>query len=215
MVKTVLSHYKLFILVILVGLGITLKLIGLIDPAQSIAFARQYADHWWLVILLVAIQIVLFTFALAGSSMIWITAVLYTPFSSTAIMTAGTALGAVSAYLFSERLSDEWTRKIKNSRIYYLLRKQGNFFTLLALRLMPGFPHSVINYSSGFLKIKLVNFVPATVLGTAVKTYVYSALVYNATTPDAFTGSISLTTVWPLLLLSLLILAGVFIKRFH
>ena len=214
MAKTALSHYKIIILIILVGLGITLQMTRIIDLEQLIALARDYSDHWWLGLLLMAVQIALYTFAMAGSSMVWITAVLFTPFASTAIITAGTTFGAFSAYLLSERLSEEWTQKIRKSRIYKLLQKEGNFFTLFALRLMPGFPHSVINYSSGILRIKFINFLPATVIGTAIKTYVYSALIHNATTSDYLAGSISLSTVWPLLILSLLILAGVIVKRY-
>lgn len=214
MVKTDLSHYKLIILIILVGLGITLQVTGIINPEQLIAAARQYVDHWWLGVLLLAIQTVLFTFAMPGSSMIWITAVLFTPVTSTVIITVGTTMGAVSAYCFSKRLSEEWTQKIKHSRIYILLHKEGDFFTLFALRMMPGFPHSVINYSSGILKIRFIKFIPATMFGTAVKTYIYSVLVYNTTTPGALSGHIDVSTVWPLLLLSLLILAGVFVRLY-
>ena len=213
MVIQVLSHYKLVILIILVVLGVTLKLSGTIDPEQLITAARQYADNCWLGVLLVVVQTVLFTFAMAGSSMVWITAALFTPLTSTAIITAGTTLGAITAYLFSERLSGEWTQKIINTRSYNLLRQEGNFFTMFALRMMPGFPHSVINYSSGILRIKFINFIPAAMLGTAVKTYIYSTLIYDTTTPDASTSPIGASTVWPLFLLSLLILAGVFVKR--
>jgi uncharacterized membrane protein YdjX (TVP38/TMEM64 family) len=209
-----LSHYKLFILIILVVLGIILQLTGSIDPEQLIAVTRQYADRWWLAVLLVAIQTVLFTFALTGSSLIWIAAALFPPLTSTAIITTGTTLGSVSAYLFSQRLSVEWTQKIKNTRIYKLLQKEGNFLILYALRMMPGFPHSVINYSSGILKIKFINFIPAAMFGTAVKTYVYSLLIYKTTTPGTLSNSIGISTVWPLLLLSLLILAGVFVKHY-
>jgi len=146
--------------------------------------------------------------------MVWITAVLFTPVTSTAMITAGTTLGAVSAYVFSKRLSEEWTHKIQNSHLYKLLYKEGNFFTLFALRIMPGFPHSVINYSSGILKIKFINFIPATMFGTAVKTYIYSVMIYNTTTPGTLTRSIGVSTIFPLLLLSLLILAGVVVKRY-
>ena len=208
------SHYKLIILIILAGLGISLELTGSINTEQLIAAARQYADHWWLAVLLVAIQTVLFTFAMAGSSMIWITAAIFTPLTSTTIITAGTTLGAISAYLFSQRLSVEWTQKIKNTRIYKFLHKEGNFLILYALRMMPGFPHSVINYSSGILKIKFINFIPATIFGTAVKTYVYSVLIYKSTTPGSLSNSIGISTVWPLLLLSLLIFAGVILKHY-
>jgi len=214
MVKPVLSHYKLIILIILAGLGIALQLTGTIDSEQLIAVARQYADHWWLGVLLVVIQTVLFTFAMAGSSMVWIVAALFTPLTSTVIITAGTTLGAISAYLFSEQLSEKWTNKIKFSRIYRLLQRQGNFFTLFALRLMPGFPHSVINYSSGILKIKFINFLPAAIAGTAIKTYVYSILIYNATTPGTLKSTIDLQNIWPLLALSALILSVVAVKHY-
>ena len=208
------SHYKIIILVALIALGIILQISGSIDSEQLVTVARQYADHWWMGILLVAIQAVLFTFAMAGSSLLWIIAALFPPVISTVIITAGTTLGAVSAYLFSERLSVEWAQKVKNTRIYKLLQNEGNFFTLFALRVMPGFPHSVINYSSGILKIKFIEFIPAAIVGTAIKTYVYSALIYNATTPGALTSTINLSTVWPLLALSLLILAAIIAKHY-
>ena len=207
-------HYKFIVLLILVGLGLALQQTGAIDLEGLIIFARQYADRWWLGVLLVVIQTVLFTFAMAGSSIVWITAAIFTPVTSTAIIASGTTLGGIFAYLFSERLSEEWTQKIKFSRIYQLLQKESNFFTLFALRLMPGFPHSVINYSCGILKTRLINFIPAAIAGTAIKTYVYSLVIYNATTPEALTSTIDLSTVWPLLVLSLLILAAVFVKRY-
>lgn len=208
------SHYKLALLILLVSLGVALQLSGYIDPVTLIPVARQYAEHGWLAVLLIVIQTLLFTFAAVGSSVVWVSAALYPPLISTLIITAGTTLGGISAYLFSAHLSREWTHKVEHSGIYRLLRKQGNFFTVLALRLMPGFPHSVINYSSGILKIRFINFIPATATGTAIKTYVYSQLIYNATTPGSLTRSIDLTTVWPLLVLSLLILAAMFVKGF-
>ncbi len=208
------THYKIIILLVLVVTGVVLQLTGTIDSEQLISIARQYADHWWLGVALVVIQAVMFTFAIAGSSMVWISAALFPPVISTAIIVAGTTLGGVSAYLFSQHLSGEWTHKVKHSRIYRLLSKEGGFITLFALRVMPGFPHSVINYSCGFLHIRLINFIPAAILGTAIKTYVYSVIIYNATTAGALTRAIDISTVWPLLALSLLILAAIFLKRY-
>ena len=213
-VETTLRHYKLIILLILIGLGLVLQQTGAIDLEGLIILARQYDDRWWLGILLVVIQTVLFTFAMAGSSMLWITAALFTPVTSTVILVAGTTLGGISAYLFSERLSEEWTKKIKYSRIYKLLQKESNFFTLFAFRVMPGFPHSVINYSCGILKTGLISFISAAIAGTAIKTYVYSIVIYNATTPGILNNTIDLSIVWPLLALSLLILAAIIVKHY-
>jgi len=213
-VETTLRHYKLIILIILVGLGLALQQTGTIDLEALIILARQYADRWWLGVLLVVIQTVLFTFAMAGSSLVWITAAIFTPVTSTTIIASGTTLGGIFAYLFSERLSEEWTQKIKFSQIYQLLQKESNFFTLFALRLMPGFPHSVINYSCGILKTRLIHFIPAAIAGTAIKTYVYSLVIYNATTPDTLTSTINLSSVWPLLALSSFILAVIAVKHY-
>lgn len=209
-----LPHYKLILLITLVGCGVFLQLSGIIDLDRIIGLARQYADHWWLIALLITVQTVLFTFALAGSSMVWITAALFTPISSSLIITTGTTLGGIAAYVFSARLSDDWTRKVKASRVYQLLQKEGSFFNLLALRVMPGFPHSVINYSSGILKLNLINFISTAIAGTAIKTYVYSRLIYNATSPGTLSDNIDISTVWPLLALSMCLLIITLIKHY-
>jgi uncharacterized membrane protein YdjX (TVP38/TMEM64 family) len=211
--ETPLSHYKPAILITLVALGVFLQLSGLVDYEQMILLSRKYADQWWLAVLLVLIQTVMFTFATAGSSMIWITGVLFTPATSTLVITAGTTLGGISAYVFSAHLSEEWVTRVEQSGIYRLLQKESGFLILFALRLMPGFPHSVINYSGGILKIRLAVFIASAILGTAAKTYVYSVLLYNATSPGKVTAAIDLSTVWPLLAFSLLILSSVLLKR--
>ena len=210
---TVLSHYKPAVLIILITLGVFLQLSGLIDYQQLISLAREYADHWWLAVLLVLIQTILFTFAAAGSSMIWVTGTLFAPVTSTLLITAGTTLGGVSAYKFSAHLSEEWVIRVENSAIYRLLKKESGLLTMFALRMMPGFPHSVINYSAGILKIRLPAFIAAAFAGTAVKTYVYSSLIYHATSPGTVTGSLDISAVWPLLALSLLTLSAVLLKR--
>ena len=213
-IGTSLNHYKIIILLVLVVTGIVLQLTGTIDSMQLITIARQYADQWWLGVALVVIQSIMFTFAMAGSSMVWISAALFTPVVSTIIIVSGTTLGGISAYLFSEHLSGEWAVKVKHSRIYQLLSRQSNFISLFALRVMPGFPHSVINYSCGFLHIKFINFIPAAILGTAIKTYVYSVIIYNATTPGSLARGIDISMIWPLLALSLLILAATIVKQY-
>ena len=198
----------------LVFVGIALQVSGTIDARQIISLAREYAGVWWLGVLLIAFQAVLFTFALAGSTLIWIIAALFTPFTSTVMITTGTTLGGVMAYLFSNKMSDEWVRKAQDSRVYQLLREKGDLYTLLALRLMPGFPHSVINYSAGILKIGLTRFVPATIAGSAIKSYVYSSVIYKATTVENTNDAIEFSDIWPLLALSVLILAGVAAKSY-
>ena len=203
---------KLFIVVLLISAGILLEVAGLLDAEKMLSIAREYVDYWWLVLLLILLQIILFTFALAGSFFLWIVAPLYPPAMATFILAAGGTLGGVAAYLFSKRLTDEWIEKIENSRTYKLLHKQDNFFTLFALRVFPAFPHSLVNYSSGILNVKLSHFIPAAILGISIKSYLYSKVIYNTASSASFEDLLDISTYGPLLLLSSITLIGVFIK---
>jgi len=207
------KHYKkILIVAALITVGILLDLAGLLDAEKMLNLVRGYADQWWLVLILILLQIILFTFALAGSSFLWIVAPLYPPAMATFILAAGGTLGGVTAYLFSKRLTDDWIEKIENSRTYKLLHKQDNFFALFALRVFPAFPHSLVNYSSGILKVKLSHFIPAAILGISIKSYIYARVIYNATTSVSVEDLLNISTYGPLILLSLFTLAGVFIS---
>ena len=203
---------KLLIVSLLIAAGILLEVAGLLDAEKMLNVAREYVDYWWLVLILILLQTLLFTFALAGSFFLWIVAPLYPPAMATFILAAGGTLGGITAYLFSQRLTDEWIDKIENSRTYKLLHKQDNFFTLFALRVFPAFPHSLVNYSSGILNVKLSHFIPAAILGIAIKSYIYSKVIYNATTSASFEELLDISTYGPLILLSVITLLGVFIK---
>jgi len=202
---------KLVIVALLITAGVLLEVYGLLDADKMLNIAREYADNWWLILVLILLQVIMFTFALAGSFFLWIAAPLYPPAMATFILTAGATLGGVTAYLFSKRLTDEWVHKIENSSAYKLLHKQDNFFSLFALRVFPAFPHSLVNYSSGILNVKLSHFIPAAILGISIKSYIYSDVIYNATTTSV-EDLLNISTYGPLILLSTITLIGVFIK---
>lgn len=203
---------KLLIVTILISIGILLQIAGLFDTEKLLFVARGYADQWWLVIVLIILQIVLFTFALAGSLVFWVTAPLYPPLMAAFILALGATLGGIGAYFFSRYLTDEWIHKIENTHAYKLLHQQDNFFTLFALRVFPGFPQSVVNYSSGILDVKLSHFMPAAFLGVGIKSYIYSDIIYNLSTTASVKDLFNFSTVAPLIILSLISFIGMFIK---
>ena len=113
---------------------------GLLDARQLLVVSREYAQHWWLIVVLILAQAILFTFALAGSIFLWVAAPLYSPPLATFILAAGGTLGGLGAYYFAEYLSLDWKSKIQNSRSYKLLHAQDNFFSLFHfLLLIPSF----------------------------------------------------------------------------
>lgn len=196
---------------ILILTGISLELAGLLETNNLLNIARQYSDNGWLVLVLILLQAGLFSFALAGSLFLWVAAPLYPPIMSTFILVAGGTLGGLGAYFVSRKLTDEWVKKIEDSQTYKLLQKNDNFFTLFAFRVFPAFPHALINYSSGILNVNLYHFIAAAILGIGIKSYIYSKVIYNATT-TSLDEVLNFSTFGPLILLSVLTLAGVLIK---
>ncbi len=203
---------KLLIIAVLIACGIMMEIAGLFDAEEMLALARTYADYWWLALVLVLLQVLLFTFALAGSFFLWIVAPLYPPLTAALILVAGGTLGGIGAYLFSRRLTDDWISKVEYTRTYRLLHKQDGFFMLFALRILPAFPHSLVNYSSGIIKVKLRDFIAAAILGIGIKSYLYAKVIYTATSSVSFDELISLPTLAPLFVLSALSLCGVYIQ---
>ena len=201
---------KLIIVCLLITLGLVLEILGLLDARQLFAIAREYAQHWWLVPVLILAQIILFTFALAGSVFLWIVAPLYDPVMATFILAAGGALGGLGAYHFSGYLTEEWKARIHNSRSYKFLQAQDNFLSLFAMRVFPGFPHSLVNYSSGILNAKLSHFVIAAVLGIGIKSYIYARVINSATDTLSLDMLLDISVIGPLLLLSLISALGVY-----
>lgn len=203
---------KLAIIGMLVGLGVALEVSGLLDAAQILETARGYSQHWWLVLIIILVQALLFTFALAGSLFLWVAAPLYPPLSATLILTIGSTLGGLGAYYFSRFLTDELKSRIEASRVYRLLHGNSHFFTLLALRVFPGFPHSVVNCSAGLLRARLVPFIFAAILGIAIKTYIYARVIYEASSTLSVDMLFDVSIYGPLLILSLLCLAGAYLN---
>jgi uncharacterized membrane protein YdjX (TVP38/TMEM64 family) len=205
--------YKILVILgVIIAVAIGLQVSGYLDPERLIALAQRFADYWWLPIVLVLLQVLMFTFALAGSLFLWVAAAVYPPLTATMILAAGATLGGISAYYFSARVSDKWVHRVEKSHAYRVLHKQDNFFTLLAMRVMPAFPQALINYSSGFLKVRLAHFVPAAFIGVAAKSYVYAQVIHQAASGAPLDELLDFTIVGPLVLLSLVIFIGVFIK---
>ena len=203
---------KLLLITLLITFGIYLEIAGWLDAQQVLEFARGYARHWWLILILIAAQSVLFTFALAGSLFLWIAAPLYPPPVATFILAAGGTLGGLGAYLFSTYLTEEWRQRIEKSRSYRILQAQDNFLTLFAMRVFPAFPHAIVNYSSGILKAKLSHFIVAAVLGIFIKSYLYANAIYAASSSLSLELLFDFTIFAPLIELSLVSLLLVYIN---
>lgn len=201
------------IIILLLLAGFLLHIFGVIDTRKLLAAARIYAGQDWLPLVLIAVQVVLYTFALPGSTLLWVAAPLYPPLGASILLTTGGTLGGVSAWWFSRQLGEEWAEHGGHGRVYRLLREHNHFLTLFALRVFPGFPHSLINYAAGILRSRLAHFVPATILAMFVKYYLYAVVIHQAASAATVEDLLSFPVYGPLLGLSLLALAGVWVRH--
>lgn len=204
---------KILVLIGILAAGMIAQKTGLLDLTETLTEIEDIADFWWLPPAAVLIQVLLYLFALPGSVVIWTLGVIYHPSTATMLFMAGGICGSLAAYFFSANLSVSWTQKFLQSKIFNTLQKNSGFLTLCAVRCVPGFPHSFINYSAGILKVNLFSFVMSTAIGFTVKGYIYSSAIYTAFHFEEEQSAITFWTVWPLLILAGFSFLGIAIQK--
>lgn len=206
------SGIRLMLVLLLILLGIVMELNGYTDIPRLVGIARTLTQHWWLIPMLILLQALLFSFALAGSLFLWIAAPLYPPPTATLILAAGGTLGGLGAYGFASYLTEGWRHRIEKSRAYRLLQTQDSFFTMFAMRVFPAFPHAIVNYSAGLLKARLGEFVIAALLGISIKSYLYANVIHAASSNLSFDLLFDLRVYGPLIALSLASITAVVVN---
>lgn len=188
--------------------------VGLVFDWQAVHIqATQWSHAWWLVPALILAQALPFAFALPGSLMFVVIGLLYDPFPATLMIATGGVLGSTAAYFISGRVAFGWVLGLQHQRIYQLLQRNTNFLMLCAMRTFPGFPHSVINFGSGMLRVPLRRFVPSTILGYLVKGMLYASIVNNVMEAEEVEDFLTMDVMWPLVLLAGLFVMGFVIQK--
>jgi len=93
------------------------------------------------------------------------------------------------------------------------LKARSDLLTQCAMRVLPGFPHSVINFAAGLGHIALGRYLLAAALGLAVKWAVYSSAIYGALEAIEEEDPLQMDVLLPLLALTALLLAGAWYRR--
>ena len=200
--KPVVSWQPL-VLLTLVVLGVVLHLSGVLNWQNVLIWAQSYVQDWWVPPALIFLQAMLFTFALPGSAMVLVVAPLYAPFTATLMLTLGSTLGALGAYWFARRETLSWANRVQGSHLYHVLEQRGDFLSLCAIRLIPAFPHSVVNYGAGILHLPIVRFLLASMIGLAVKSFLYSNAIHSAVAASDLSELVRIETLGPLVILTL------------
>lgn len=206
--------WRPLLLVALVTIGVIIYLMGLFDLVRLPQLAEEYKAYWWVAAGLALLQALFFMLALPGSTFLWVIAPIYPPLTATLILVAGSIMGAMAAYLFARRLTGPWRARISENRFFRLLEKRSDFLTQCAIRTFPAFPHSFINYSAGVLKLPLLPFILAAMIGISIKTFLYTTAIHGAMKASNPSELIRIETMAPLMILILFfILAQIFQLR--
>ncbi len=200
-------------LLLLLVCGVVLQALGLLDFSGMHAWIQAHAQHWWAAVIFLLLMTGMYALALPASPLMLLAGVMYSPLPATSGIVLGGTAGSIAAYYIAGRLSADMTRRYMESPRFKIIQRHTGFTMLSALRLFPGFPHSVINYSAGILKIDIKVFILSAVSGFVVKGFVYSSAVYHSTHVDSAADGITLRALWPLFLLSLLLAGGMIIHR--
>jgi uncharacterized membrane protein YdjX (TVP38/TMEM64 family) len=206
-------RYRLAILVALLASGLALVVWQPPFLEMLLEQGRELAGRPWAPVVLVALQAILLTFALPGTLVLLVVAPLYPPITGTALLTTGAVLGAMGAYVISRWAGSDAGLGAGSRRIIDLLTERGDFLTQLALRVMPGFPHSVVNYGAGILGLPLPTFLAAATLGLGVKWFVYCSAVNALVQAGAEEEPLGLRTLAPLLLLAVLLAVSALVRQ--
>ena len=207
------SNRKLLILPALIVMGLVLAVWQPVEMATVLDWGRRLSSRPELMALVVLVMALMFTFALPGSTFLWLIAPFQPPWIATAMLVLGSVSGAVGAHIMAGRLGQGWQPTPAAAKVFDLLSRRSDLLTQCALRILPGFPHSVVNYAGGVLKLPLPGFVFAATLGLTIKWAIYSSAVYGAVEAAEQGEAVNAMTLAPLFLLTVLLLIGAWFKR--
>lgn len=183
------------------------------DLADVQHWANEASHHPGVIVAVVAIMAVTLTFGLPGSIGLWLIAPFYAPLAATLMLTIGSVAGALGAYYLAARFSDRWQPQGLTRRVMGKLARRSDILTQCALRVLPGFPHSVVNVAAGLLRLPLATFLAAAVVGLGAKWAVYSSAIHGALEAVEQEQAVTPDVLLPLVALTVLLLGGAWLKR--
>jgi len=206
-------HWGALLLLTLAVTGLVLATWHARDLTVLLEKGDAIADRPAAMVAVVVLMIVLFTFALPGSLGLWLIAPFHAPVVSVAMLLVGSVLGALGAHTVSHRLGKRWSPGANAERLVEILSHRSDLLTQSALRVLPGFPHSFVNYAGGVLALPRGTFLLAALLGLTVKWGVYATAVHGAVEAIETGDALQPQTVLPLFVLAALLLLGGLVRK--
>lgn len=201
------------VILLIVGLGIWALATEPVEREQLLAWGEWLTAHPLTLLALVLLQVVLFALALPGSLLLWVVAPFLAFAPAVAVLVTGSVLGALAAWLVARWLGASARSRVASHPVYGLLARNADPFTQCALRILPGFPHSVVNYAGGALALPLPGFLLAACIGLTLKWMLYVSAIHALLDAGDDAAGIDPRALAPLLLLALFLVGGRWLAR--
>ncbi len=176
-------------------------------------WASQTSHHPVVIVGVMLIMAVTLAIGLPGSIGLWLIAPFYPPIIATLMLTLSSVVGALGAYQIAARAGKNWNPSGLTLKVMKMLEQRSDLMTQCALRILPGFPHSVINFAAGLRGISLKTYLLAATIGLAMKWGVYSSAIYGALEAIEEENALQFDVVIPLIALAVLLLIGAWLRR--
>lgn len=177
------------------------------------AWAEHTAGRPSTMLAVILVMAVTLMIGLPGSIGLWLIAPFHHPLIAVPMLILGSTVGALGAYGLAARFERRLRPGKLTRRMMRLMQCRGDLLTQGALRVLPGFPHSVINYAAGLVHLPLGPFLVAAILGLGAKWAVYASAIHGALEAVDSGKGLSLDVALPLALLTLLLLLGAWVRR--
>lgn len=193
---------------LLLALGCWVVLADPVDREQLQLWGEWLSARPWALLLLLLIQVALFALALPGSLVLWLVAPVLPWLPAVLLLLLGSVLGSVAAWLVARWLGASARSRVAGHPVFKLLSDASDPLTQTALRVLPGFPHSMVNYAAGVLALPLPSFILAACIGLGLKWMLYVSAIQGLLEAGEEGGAPGLIALLPLLLLALFLLGG-------
>ncbi len=174
---------------------------------------RELGDNPLAAFIIILAMAGAWTFALPGSVFFFITPLIYPPFESAVIITAGSAAGTTAGYAAARYIGGPWFERFRGSRVTTFLNKHSTFGMIFTLRVVPASQHGILNYSAGLLAIGFFRFLLATVLAIMIKGFLYATAIQQSVGASNIREALNIETVSALLVLAALGVTGHLVQR--
>jgi len=144
----------------------------------------------WAPIVVVAIYALLTCAMVPGPVLAGASGLLFGTALGTAIAIVSATLGATLAFVIARSMAHRSLAAIAGARLRdWIARIQARgFVAVLYARVAPGAPFALVSYSAGMTRVRLRDFVLATLIGASPRAFAYAALggnLGNYTSPEA------------------------------